>query len=141
MTRTERLDPIVQHVDKKQQAALKAVSLSQGRVEVEQNKLQQLNIYRGEYLNRQQQTSRAVMELQEYYRFLNQLDRTIKQQLEVIEQRKSELEQKRKIWQATRVNSKVMHKAVENLLKQEDFVHQRMEQKELDEFALRKPSK
>ncbi len=141
MTRTERLDPIVQHVDKKQQAALKAVTLSQGRVEVEKNKLQQLNAYRREYLNRQQQSSCSVMELQEYHRFLDQLDLTIKQQLEVIKHRESELEQKRKIWQEIRVSSKAMHKVVENLQQQEDFLQQRIEQKALDEFSQRKLSK
>ncbi len=141
MTRSKRLDPIVQHVDKTQQAALKEVTISQGRVETEKNKLHQLNTYRGEYFNRQHQASFSAMQLQEYHRFLNQLDSTIKQQLEVIEQRMSELEQRRKIWQETRVNSKVMHKAVENLHQQEEFVQQRIEQKALDEFSLRKPAK
>ncbi len=141
MTRTERLDPIVQHVDKKQQAALKAVTLSQGQVEAEKNKFQQLSNYRSEYLNHQQKCSCSAIELQEYHRFLDQLDLTIKQQLELIEQREIELEQKRKIWQETRVNSKVMHKAVENLQQQEDVVKQHIEQKAMDEFSLRKLSK
>ncbi|MCP4492715.1 MAG: flagellar export protein FliJ [Gammaproteobacteria bacterium] len=138
MTRAERLDPIIQHIDKKQQVALKAVLISQSQVGEEENKLQQLNAYRSEYLNRQQQSSCAAMELQEYHRFLEQLDLTIKQQLEVIKHREFELEQKRKIWQETRVNSKVMHKAVDNLQQQEDFVQQRIEQKALDEFSLRR---
>ncbi len=141
MTRTERLDPVVQHVDKKQEAALKEVALSQSRMEVEKNKLQQLNAYHSEYLNRQQQSSCSVMELQEYHRFLDQLNLTIKQQLEVIKRCELELEQKRKIWQETLVNSNAMHKAVENLQQQEDFLQQRIEQKALDEFSQRKLSK
>lgn len=140
MRRIERLDPVVQHVDKKQEKALQAVAFSQGQVSSEKNRLDQLMVYRDDYLNKKNQLQQAcsVIELQEYCRFLLQLDDTIKKQREVIRLRESELDIKRRAWQTTRIDSNVMHKVVENL-EQEDLLQQeRKEQKSMDEFAQRK---
>jgi len=137
MTRTDRLEPVVQHADKKEQAALKAVAFSQSMVDAEKGKLSQLQAYRNEYFNRQQDISRPVVELQEFNRFISQLDDTIKQQIEVIKLRENELAQKRNVWQQTKVSSNAMHKAVENLQQEEDFEQQRNEQKVMDEFSQR----
>jgi flagellar FliJ protein len=140
MRRAERLDPVVQHVDKKQEKALQAVAFSQGQVAQEKTKLQQLLAYRTEYLNKQGHTEKSclVIEMQEFNRFLMQLDDTIKKQLKVIQLRETELDARREIWQATRVDSKVMHKVVENLQQQEQIQQARDEQKTMDEFAQRK---
>jgi len=140
MRRIERLDPVVQHVDKKQEKALQAVAFSQDQVAQEKNKLEQLLVYRTEYLNKQGHTEQAcsVIEMQEFNRFLMQLDDTIKKQLKVIRLRETELDAKREVWQATRVDSKVMHKVVENLQQQEQIQQARDEQKTMDEFAQRK---
>lgn len=140
MTRTERLDPVVQHADKKEQKALKAVALSQSKVEAEKIKLHQLKSYRGEYLNKQnsEEISRPVVEIQEFNRFLAQLEDTIEKQITVIRIREDELERKRKSWLETRVNSNVMHKVVENLQLEEEKQVNRSEQKSMDEFSQRK---
>lgn len=140
MSRTERLDPVVQHTDKKQQKALEAVVLTQNQVEIEKHKLTQLQSYRTEYLNKRNQTklSCSAIELQEFNRFLAQLDDTIGKQIEVIKLREKELEGKRLSWQETRINSKVMHKVVENLQHEEEITQSRIEQKAMDEFSQRK---
>ena len=137
MTRTERFDPVVQHADKKEQVALQAVATSQSSVELEKGKLNQLQAYRNEYFNRQQHNSCSVVELQEFNRFLAQLDDTITKQVEVIKLRESELAQKRHVWQQSRVSSKAMHKVVEHFQQEEDFEQQRIEQKMMDEFSQR----
>ena len=105
MTRSERLEPVVQHADKKEQAALQAVATSQNKVAVEEEKLTQLRLYRQDYMNRQQEVTCSVIELQEFNRFLTQLDETIKRQVEVIRLYLAELDKKREIWQQTRVSS------------------------------------
>ena len=140
MRRIERLEPVVQHVDKKQEKALQAVAFSQGQVSTEKNSLDQLMSYRNEYLNNKGHLQQAcsVIELQEYNRFLVQLDDTIKKQLEVIRLRETELDIKRRAWQVTRVDSKVLHKVVENLEQNELLQQERKEQKSMDEFAQRK---
>ncbi len=140
MTRIKRLDPAVRQADKKEQAALKRVAEAQSRVTIEMNKLTQLREYRNEYLHRQdyRQISRSVVELQEFNRFLAQLDDTISKQKVVLEHCEKELDIRRSSWQKTQINCKVMHQVVENLHKEEVLQQIRNEQKIMDEFSLRK---
>ena len=68
---------------------------------------------------------------------MQQLDQTIERQMELVELRQQELEHKRQLWTATRIDSKKMHKVVEKLQKQEVVEQERKEQKALDEFSQR----
>ena len=121
MTRIKKLDPAVQHADKKEQAALQKVSVAQGEVSLEQNKLTQLRQYRAEYCQRleQMQSSHSVIELQEFNRFISQLDDTIRQQMGVIQLRQNELDRLRSLWHKTQISSKVIHQVVDNLHQQQ----------------------
>lgn len=140
MTRTQRLRPVVQHTDKKQQRALQEVALSQAVLEGEQTRLVQLQDYKLEYLQKKKYDIGVftAIELQEFNRFMQQLDQTIEQQVDLVELRQQELEHKRQLWTATRIDSKKMHKVVEKMQKQEFVEQERKEQKALDEFAQRK---
>lgn len=137
MTRTERLQPLVRHKEQQEQQALQEVARSQGVLEIEQSRLAQLEQYKSEYLHKKQQDLKlySALEMQEFNRFLEQLDQTIVRQQEVIRQREQELESKRKLWDATRIESRVMHKAVEKLQLQETREQARSEQKELDDIT------
>ena len=137
MTRTERLQPVVRHTDQKEKKALQAMASSQGELELEKNKLGQLKSYKKEYLQNHTHDNRlySPLELQEFNRFLEQLDQSIKQQAEVIELRKKELDHKRESWQSTHIDSRVMHKVVDNLQRQEQVLENRREQKQMDELS------
>ena len=139
MTRTQRLRPVVQHTDKKQQRALQEVAQSQAALEGEQTRLAQLQDYKIEYLQKKKYDIGVFtpIELQEFNRFMQQNNQTIERQMELIELRQRELENKRELWTATRIDAKKMHKVVEKLQKQEFVEQERKEQKELDEFAQR----
>ena len=139
MTRTRRLRPVVQHTDKKEQQALLQVAQSQGMLELEQARQAQLQDYRLEYLQRKKNDIGVFtpLELQEFNRFMQQLDATIEQQMEVVQLRQREVEQKREAWNASRIDSRVIHKVVEKLQKQEFVEQERREQKALDEFTQR----
>jgi flagellar export protein FliJ len=143
VTRTERFKPVVKHTDKKEKQALEAMAFSQGELEIEQNRLGQLETYKKEYLQNHAQKNQvySAIELQEYIRFMAQLDRSIEQQGEVIELRKKELEYKRQSWQTTHMESRVMHKVVDNLQRQEQVIDARNEQKQMDELSQRKIQK
>ena len=132
-----RLKPVVKHNDKKEQQALEAVAYSQAELEQESSKLVQLKVYRGEYLENQANKNEpcSALELQEFNRFLKQLDHTIEQQKEIVQMRKRELDGKRRSWQVTRVDSKKIHKVVENLQQQDLIQDARNEQKAMDEFS------
>jgi flagellar export protein FliJ len=71
-------------------------------------------------------------------RFIDQLDQTINRQSEVVEIRRKALDQKRKIWQSTRINSKVMHKVVDNINKVERLQEDKTEQIMMDELSQHK---
>ena len=140
MTRTERLDPVVSHTDKKERQALQAVAISQNELEMELVKISQLRSYKTEYLNKQSMKNMiySAIELQEFKRFIDQLDSTIQQQAEIVELRRQTLDRKRQAWQSTRINSKIMHKVVDNLHKAELAQQDKTEQKVMDELSQRK---
>jgi len=140
MTRAQRLHPVVEHTDKKEQRALQEVAISQNLLDMEIARQTQLQDYKLEYLQKKKYDIGVFTphELQEFNRFMQQLDQTIERQIEVVALRRQELEQKREIWNAMRVDSKKMHKVVEKLQQQESAEQARKEQKALDEFAQRK---
>ncbi len=137
MTRTKRLEPVVKHTDNKEQQALQALASSQTELEAENTRLTQLKSYKNEYHQKQSDKNYvySAMELQEFNRFLSQLDQTIEQQQKVVQMRKGELDGKRRAWQATRIDSKKIQKVVENLQQQEQIREARNEQKIMDEFS------
>jgi flagellar FliJ protein len=139
MTRTRRLRPVVQHTDKKEQQALQQVAQSQRLLEIEQVRQAQLQDYKLDYLQKKKHDIGVFtpLALQEFNRFMQQLDETIGRQLDVVQLRQREVEQKREVWNASRIDSKVIHKVVEKLQKQEFVEQERREQKELDEFTQR----
>lgn len=139
MTRTQRLGPVVQHTDKKQQRALQEFAQSRAVLGDEQTRLTQLQDYKLDYLHKKKYDIGVFtpIELQEFNRFMQQLDQTIERQMEVIALRQQELEHKRQLWTATRIDSKKMHKVVEKMQQQEFVEQERKEQKALDEFTQR----
>ena len=143
MTRTERLKPVVSHTQKKERQALQAMATCKNELEMELRKIEQLENYKTEYLNKQSQINMTYssFELQEFKRFIDQLDQTISQQSKIVEMRKQALDHKRKAWQSTRINSKVIHKVVDNLNKAERLQEDKTEQKLMDELSLRKTLK
>ncbi|MFT4607511.1 MAG: flagellar FliJ protein [Urechidicola sp.] len=143
MTRIERLKPVVSHTDKKERQALQAMAICKNELEMELKKVEQLETYKTEYLNKQSQINMTYssLELREFKRFIDQLDQTINQQGDIVEKRRQALDHKRKTWQSTRINSKVMHKVVDNLNKAERLQEDKIEQKVMDELSQRKTLK
>ena len=137
MKRTERLSPLVSHTNKKEQQALQAMATSKNELNMELRKVEQLNAYKADYMNKQSQpnVTYSSLELREFKRFVDQLDQTINQQGEIVKMRQQALDHKLKIWQLTRVNLKVMHKFVDNLNKVERLEVEKAEQKEMDELS------
>ncbi len=140
MTRTRRLQPVVEHSDQQEKRALQELAQSQAMFEVEQQRLQQLEEYKQDYLQRSGNDSGVFtpIQLQEFNRFIQQLDATIERQAQLVEIRQQELEQKQLCWRDRRIDAKVLHKAVDRIRRQELRDQERSEQKTMDEFALRR---
>ena len=140
MTRTQKLQPVVKHVDSKQQLALQAVAFSRQQLEQQQARLEQLIVYKDEYANQPlnpQAASYSAVQFQEFNRFLTQLDDTIKRQQQVVALAQRELEIKRQKWQLSRSRSDAMHKVVDRIQVNELKQAEKVEQKVMDEVALR----
>ena len=138
--RTRKLAPVVKHVEKHEQTALQAVAYSQKQLHVQQEILAKLQRYKEEYSNRHltpQAESYSSVQLQEFNRFLAQLDETISQQQVNVEMAMRELELKRSKWKSKRSRSDAMHKVVDRIEASEQQHIQKNEQKLMDEFALR----
>lgn len=139
MTRTERLQPVVEHTDKKKQQALREMARCQKELDGELALLRQLQDYKREYLQRGEPDAELFtpLQLQEFNRFLQQLETTIAGQQQIVERSRREFERKQEAWLATRVDSKMMHKVVDKLERQQSVDQERKEQKVQDEFAQR----
>ena len=140
MTRTRRLQPVVEHTDQQEKRALQELAQSQAMFEVEQQRLQQLQDYKLDYLQRRKYDMGVFtpLQLQEFNRFMQQLDVTIERQQALVEVRQRELDDKRLCWRDRRIDAKVLHKAVERIRRQELRDQERNDQKTMDEFALRR---
>jgi flagellar FliJ protein len=138
--RTRKLAPVVEHVDKHEKSALEAMAYSQKQLNMQQEILQQLQRYKEEYTHcptEQQPVSYSCVQLQEYNRFLAQLDQTIKQQQGIVEMAMHEVEVKRSKWKYQRSRSQAMHHVVDRIEASEQQQLQKADQKLMDEFALR----
>jgi len=138
MTRSNKLAPVVEHVDRNEQSDLQAVSHSQQQLTRQLAQLEQLTQYRQEYIARRDKgpSCSAVM-FSEFNRFIAQLDITIGQQRAVVEAARREVEYKTRKWQSSRSRSDAMHKVVDRLHQHEARQEARSEQKFMDEIALR----
>ncbi|MCK4708412.1 MAG: flagellar export protein FliJ [Gammaproteobacteria bacterium] len=144
MTRSEKLQPVVKHVDKNEKSALEAVAFSQQQLQKQRNQLQQLNDYINEYTRQHsvaQSGSFSSIQLQEYNRFFTQLNDTITRQTQVVAMAQREVDMKRQKWKLTRSRSDAMHKIVNKIEASELKQADKIEQKLMDEVALRISSK
>jgi len=140
MTRSKKLKPVVKHVDSKEQSALQAVAFSQQQLQMQSSRLQKLKEYKNEYAQQHstdQPVSYSAVQFQEYNRFLTQLDETIKQQTQVVEMAQREVDIKRQKWKLSRSRSDAMHKVVDRIQASELKQNEKIEQKVMDEIALR----
>jgi flagellar export protein FliJ len=102
--------------------------------------LNQLFEYQKEYAERHNQgvtISYSSVQLQEFNRFLHQLDETIKQQQQVVAMAEREVEIKRQKWKLTHSRSNAIHKMVDKIQMDEDRQEQKKEQRFMDEISLR----
>ena len=140
MTRSKKLAPVVQHVEKNEEQALQAVAFSQRQLTLQQDRLQQLIEYKLEYAERHvngSAQSYTAVQFQEFNRFLVQLDDTIERQKQVVSLAQHEVDVKRQKWKLTRTRSDAMHKVVGRLQDDEQKLVHKAEQKTMDELSLR----
>ncbi|MBT4836574.1 MAG: flagellar export protein FliJ [Methylococcales bacterium] len=141
MKRSKRLNPIIEIAEKEEQKAAKEMGDAMSQVNACEEQIKQLEEYQQEYinnLNTMGQKSVSVMYLKDYYNFIAQLDNTIKQQYQELENLKQQLEKKREEYIQCHVRTNALSKAKNKFVDQELFAEAKQEQLLSDDMGQRK---
>lgn len=114
-------------------------SLTKSRVQHQQqeNQLEQLKIYKGEYQNQLKNRLKDTItarEIQDYQFFFSSLDSAISQQENILKESAQQVETSQKNWMQKKQDHSKISRIAENLKVQEDAVNAKKEQAESDEL-------
>jgi len=138
--RSRRMQPIADHAEQKEQAAVRVFVAAQDKLAAAQQQLEQLLAYREEYeerLRSSQHSGIGILRVRDFYSFLAKLDITIEQAYYEIDTCKQLCEKKKMLWLACRSRCQALNLVVEKYQLQEFKQLERAEQKEMDEHAQR----
>ncbi|NQD38035.1 flagellar export protein FliJ [Permianibacter sp. IMCC34836] len=131
MNRSERLQPVAKLADKQERSAAQALGEARQAQVSEETRLQELIVYRQEYISDFQRRGRAGLngiELQQFQQFLNQLDKAIEQQQQRIRSALTQVEQRVGQWQQRATKAKAINNVVGNLQQSENRQTDKREQ-------------
>lgn len=142
MAKAHPLQAAAEVAQTREDTAVKALADSQQRLVDQQNRLQMLVMFRGEYAVQFQQESGggiSARRFQDYAAFLNSLDQGIAQSQQQLEGLQLELQRRQQAWVQTHAKTKGLEEVIDRdrktRLQQED----RREQRDNDERNLRNP--
>lgn len=141
MKRSARMDKIADINLGFENMAGASLTSSRSEFQAQENQLEQLKIYKGEYhdqLKSRLKNTITAREMQDYQYFFSSLDSAISQQEEVVKQSAHKVEASQQNWLDKKQDHSKIVKVAENLKKHEDAVLQKKEQTESDELTLRK---
>lgn len=136
MKRSQRLNPVVELAVKASEAALVRVGKANAGWIGDKAQLDDLVIYKGEYLARFRKGEQLTMSAQkviELRAFLVQLDQAIAAQERQVEQSLSHLHQEQTMWKAVRSKEQAVRSLVVRYQKEEITLELKQEQLENDE--------
>lgn len=136
MKRSQRLNPVVELAAKSSEKALVLVGEANAAWIGDKAQLDDLVVYKGEYLARFRKSDQLAMSAQkvmELRAFLVQLDQAIAAQERQVEQSLSHLHQQQKAWKTLRSKEQAVQSLVERYQQEESNVELKQEQRENDE--------
>lgn len=134
------LQAAAQVAQSREQAAAKALSESQQRLTEQQNRLQQLLMFRTEYANQFQNegsTGISARRYQDYSAFLTNMDHGIVQLQQQLAWMEQELQRKRLAWLQNRAKTMALDEVIERDRKAQLWEEGQREQRDSDEHNLR----
>ncbi len=140
MKKSTRLQPVVKVAENREQQAAKALGDSQAVLTQAEQRLADLKQYREEYIQRFHTAGAAGMaaaQMEDYQKFLHKLSMAIKQQVQIVAQAVSFMEQKRQAWFQTRGKTKMLDNVVSRYQATEQRETERKAQNEQDENSQR----
>jgi flagellar FliJ protein len=144
MKRSDRLKPVQRLSEAREQDAAKALGVSNRNLSEQEQRLAELEQYREEYTRYVRQRGESgvtAAKLVELQNFLQNLNKAIEQQRQVLAMAKQRSEQSKQQWNKARGRNKALDKVAERYRQEEERNAARQEQKETDEYASRKGGK
>lgn len=144
MTRSERLEPVVEYSESNEREAVRALGHARQALAEQERRLAELRGYLGEYQSQlvsEQGGAVSADRLQEYQNFLSRLNAAIAQQAQRVAEAQRVCDARLQVWLAARTRVQALEKVVERLQGAERREADRAEQRDNDERALRRPEK
>lgn len=139
-SKSKRLEPVSRLARDAEDKAAVALAECMRDVQLQEQRLAELEGFRGEYRERLEMLGGQgvrVDRLNEYRRFIDQLDRTIAQQRNLVEESRRRLELQNRNWTESRSKRRALDKAIDRFRAGEERVVHEREQLESDERAQR----
>jgi flagellar FliJ protein len=144
LKKSQRIQPVVKVAENHEQQAAQVLGKAQAALTQAEQRLQELQTYRNEYVRRFQEAGAAGMgavRMEDYRRFLHNLSQAIEQQMQVVAGKEREVEAQRRQWHTRRSKVKMLDNVVARYVLEEQRKADKKEQAEQDERALHPPVK
>jgi flagellar FliJ protein len=136
MTRSKRMQPVVNVTANREREAAQRLGECQQRVQAAEQRLEELTHYREEYTQQfANGGSLNAARLQDYRLFLDRLNQAVEQQRGILERAHAECAGLRQRWLDLRTRTQALDKVVERYRVEERSDQDRRDQKETDEHA------
>ncbi len=140
MTRSQRLNPVIQAADAQEEQAARALRASRTALQEREHRLEELLRYQAEYARRFGASGGLDgVRLRDFHQFLARLNTSIGEQQRLVERARAEHARVEARWRERHSKSQALDKVVERLRAEEAHALARREQGELDERAQRRP--
>jgi flagellar protein FliJ len=138
MIKSKRFEPIHEIASSSAKDLSRHMAEAGRKVTELERQLEQLKVYRDEYV-RNSQTNGAMdaVKLQNYRSFLDRLGEALSQQQKTLETARKEFEKRRASWSEKRIEAESLNRVVDRFRKEEQSAADRREQREGDDAAMR----
>jgi flagellar export protein FliJ len=139
MMKSKRFEPIRVIASTSAKDLSRAMAEAGRKVTDLERQLQQLQVYRDEYVANSTQSGGAIdaVKLQNYRSFLERLGEAMRQHHKSLEAARAEYEKRRAIWSEKRIEAESLGRAVDRFKKEEQRASDAREQRDGDEAAMR----
>ncbi|VAW72073.1 hypothetical protein MNBD_GAMMA12-3040 [hydrothermal vent metagenome] len=138
MTRSKRMQSIVNIASNEEEVAAKGLADAINNLDRQGAALQELISFREDYSVKFHQTvNTSAMAIQQFHDFISQLNQGIEHQQKILLQAEEAIEEQRQLWIERHNRTRALNKVVENYVRQEHESDEKLEQKLLDEYAMR----
>ncbi len=141
MKKSQRLTPVMRFSAHKEQDAARSLSECRQQLQLQEQRLQELQHYRAEYVRRLQEAGvggMGVAEMRNFQAFMDKLDQAVAQQQAFIGRLQNDFEQRKRQWLAARNRIKALDIVVDRYRSEEQRDEDRSTQKDQDDRAATK---